>query len=108
MSCGWSEISLDELNRNQTHKLEIKGGTPTAQIEIKKEDLRNNRSGLKMLAKVIGVGADNKLEIETKKYQYLPADIKYHMNLMPSTCLIHKNLLYFTSGFINYKAKKIS
>ena len=26
---------------------------------------------------------------------------------MPSTCLVHKNLLYFTSGFINYKAKKI-
>jgi hypothetical protein len=47
------------------------------------------------------------LEIETKKYQDLPADIKYHMNLMPSTCLVHKNLLHFTSGFINYKAKKI-
>jgi len=30
MSCGWCEILYDDLSRNQIHKLEIKGGTPTA------------------------------------------------------------------------------
>jgi hypothetical protein len=29
------------------------------------------------------------------------------LELMPSTCLVHKSLLYFMSGFMNYKAQKL-
>lgn len=32
---------------------------------------------------------------------------KRHLELMPSTCLVHKSLLYFMSGFMNYKAQRL-
>lgn len=29
------------------------------------------------------------------------------MTMMPSTCLVHRNLLHFVSAFMNYKARKL-
>lgn len=37
----------------------------------------------------------------------MPNDIKYHMMMMPSTCLVHRSLLHFASAFMNYKARKL-
>jgi len=57
----------------------------------------------KMLTK--GGGKANQLEIEIRPYLKLDKEVRNHMNLLPSTCLVHHSLLYFVSGFMNYKAE---
>lgn len=37
----------------------------------------------------------------------MPADVRYHMTMMPSSCLVHRDLLHFVSAFMNYKARKL-
>lgn len=49
MSCGWCQLQLDELSRAQTHKLEIFGGSPNSQLSISDQELRTNRTGLKLV-----------------------------------------------------------
>ena len=107
MSCGWCELPLDELSRQMTHKLVIHGGSPTAEVEIRDADLRTNRSGLAFMKKVLGNGVEKRLEVEVRPYSKQPTEIRAHMDMMPSTCLVHKALLYFASGFMNYKAERL-
>jgi hypothetical protein len=40
-------------------------------------------------------------------FDSLPTGEKFHLDLMPSTCLLHRSMLYFISGFMNYKARKL-
>jgi hypothetical protein len=49
MSCGWCQLDIMALERTATHKLTIKGGSPSAEIIIKDEDVHTNRTGLKYL-----------------------------------------------------------
>ena len=107
MSCGWCELNIDELSKAMTHKLPVLGGSPQAEMEISDKDLRTNRSGLKFMQKVLVGGVQKSLEIEVKPYAKLPQETKAHMDMLPSTCLVHKSLLYFVSGFMNYKAERL-
>ena len=54
MSCGWCQLDSQLLDRAMTHKLVIKGGSPTAEMLIKDQDVHTNRTGIKYLMKVIG------------------------------------------------------
>lgn len=46
MSCGWCELPLEELKSKQSGKsLNILGGSPFAEENIKEEDIRANRTG---------------------------------------------------------------
>lgn len=45
------------------------------------------------------------ITITTKSEKLLEEDTKVHMAMLPSTCLIHKKLIHFVSGFRNYAAK---
>ena len=38
-------------------------------------------------------------------YAKLAEDKRFHMDLMPGTCLLHAELLHFISAFMNYKGK---
>ena len=107
MSCGWCELPVDELTRGMTHKLEIHGGTPTAEVEISNKDVRNNRSGINFVKKVFTNKNEKMLEIEVTPYIKQKDEVKYHMDMLPSTCLVHKTLLHFATGFMNYKAEKL-
>jgi len=53
MCCGWSEIPISQLDKAITHKLEIHGGSPKAEVTINKEDIRAERSGLNLFKKVM-------------------------------------------------------
>jgi hypothetical protein len=55
MSCGWSEVDIRDLQikSSETFKLEIKGGSPGSAVDIKDEDVRNNRSGFAFLKKAV-------------------------------------------------------
>lgn len=108
MCCGWCEIPYDELNKAITHKLEIQGGSPKAVVEINTEDIRAERSGpLNFMKKVINNGVSTRLTVEVRPLLKLEPAQKQHLELMPSTCLVHKSLLYFMSGFMNYKAQRL-
>lgn len=56
---------------------------------------------------LIGIHGSEKsyLVVKTKQQRSLEDDTKLHMNMLPSTCLCHKRLLHFVSGFRNYAAK---
>lgn len=47
------------------------------------------------------------LEVSVKPLAQLADDVKYHLNLMPSTCVLHANLIHFLSAFMNYKGHKL-
>lgn len=106
MSCGWCELPIDELSTGMTHKLPIKGGTPMALTTIKQGDDHVDRSGIRFISKLF-VGVEKCLEVEVTPFAKLPDNFKYHLNLMPSTCLLYTTLLHFMSGFMNYKADKL-
>lgn len=42
-----------------------------------------------------------------KPSQYLEAETKYHLELLPSTCFVQKKLLNFVSGYRNYAAEQL-
>ena len=107
MSCGWCELPMSELTRAMTHKLEIHGGSPTAEVQIHDKDLRTNRKGLSFMKKVVTGGVEKRLSVEVRPLLKLPQEVRHHLEMMPSTCLVHKSLLYFMSGFMNYKAGKL-
>lgn len=107
MSCGWCELPYGELSRQMTHRLEIRGGSPHAEVEIRDQDLRTNRSGLSFMKKVLANGIEKRLAVEVRPLIKLPSEVRYHLEMMPSTCLVHKPLLYFMSGFMNYKAGRL-
>ena len=50
---------------------------------------------------------EKRLKVQITQVAKLPTDVKYHMTLMPSTCLVHRSLLHFVSAFMNYKARKL-
>lgn len=106
MSCGWCELPVDELKMSMTHKLQIKGGTPMALTSIKQGDDHVDRSGLRFIQKMF-VGVEKHLEVEVTPFEKLDESTKFHMNLMPSTCLLYTTLMHFMSGFMNYKADKL-
>jgi len=39
MCCGWCQLPLSELDRQMTHKLPIKGGSPSSELIIKDQDV---------------------------------------------------------------------
>ena len=68
MSCGWSEILISELTKNQDHQLEIIGGAPGSAIDIKDSDIKNNRSGIAFLKKAVQTGKPKRLDIQVKTF----------------------------------------
>lgn len=53
------------------------------------------------------VGVQKRIIIDITPSNILKPEIKTHLNLMPSTCFVHQSLIYFVSGFMNYKADKL-
>ena len=44
MCCGWSQIELEKLERDQNRlKLELRGGSPLTEVQIKNEDVHSKR-----------------------------------------------------------------
>lgn len=59
------------------------------------------------MKKVVTGGVEKRLSVDVRPLLKLPPETRYHLEMMPSTCLVHKSLLYFMSGFMNYKAGKL-
>lgn len=109
MSCGWCELHLSDLVRGGTQKLALQGGSPLIEEQICSEDVRTGRSGVKSLQKfaqlMTGGSVASQLEVKVEPYAKMKAEDKFHMDMLPSTCLLPKSLLCFASGFMNYKAQ---
>lgn len=107
MSCGWAELRLKDAKKSKIH-IEVKGGSPFAALQINKKDLAEvtKSSGL---GSIFGIGSDKKSELilTTKMLGTIDKDIKTHMEMLPSTCLIPKRLVHFVSGFRNFAARKL-
>lgn len=111
MSCGWCQLdtpNADVFSRQITHKLPIKGGSPNAEVMIKDADIHTNRSGLKYsLMKVVNSKITSQLTVQLRPLTKFTEETKFHMEMLPSLCLVQKRLLYFVSGFRNYLAEKL-
>jgi len=59
------------------------------------------------MQKMFTAGVEKRLEIEVKSFTKLNSEVRQHLELMPSTCLVHGHLLYFVSGFMNYKSRHL-
>ena len=91
-----------------THKLPIKGGAPNTEIIIKSEDIHAKRSGLGGIMKSITNKTVNSLlNVSIRPFTKFTEETRFHLDLLPSTCLIQKRLLYFVSGFRNYPGEKL-
>ena len=50
MSCGWCQMEMGDTTvyeRAMTHRLQIKGGSPSAEMLISDKDIHKNRTGIK-------------------------------------------------------------
>lgn len=77
-----------------------------ALIHIKEDEIKEGKKRSNLLSGMF-TSSDNKshIMITVKQEKALEPDIKVHMALLPSTCLVHKRLIHFVSGFRNYAAK---
>ena len=62
LCCGWCKVNVSELKKKQTLKLPIQGGSPYQEMEIKKDDVRDNRKGMAFMSKQV-FGVKQELEI---------------------------------------------
>jgi hypothetical protein len=109
MSCGWASIELEKCERDLNKvKLEIKGGSPMTETQIQGTDVHTKRQGVKGFIKLFNQNIKSSLTISLKSHTNLEADAKVHFEMMPSTCLVHKKLLHFVSGFRNYASEKLN
>lgn len=89
MSCGWSSIDIQDLHKSITIELPISGGNPQSEMQIAQDDVRAERTGFNAVKKVLAGGVvDKRLKVQITPVSKLPTDIRYHMTMMPSTCLI--------------------
>jgi hypothetical protein len=91
-----------------THKLPIKGGSPSAEMIIKDSDVHKNRTGIKYsLMNLVTSKIESQLVLEVRPYSRFTDENKFHTDMLPSLCFLPKKLLYFVSGFRNYLADKL-
>jgi hypothetical protein len=76
ISCGWSSIDIRELQKGQTMKLEVKGGSPNKQEVINKSDIRARRSGFAKVAQLFSGDVKSLLPIEIKLVKDFPTNDK--------------------------------
>jgi len=50
---------------------------------------------------------ESRLTVNVRPFTKFTEETKFHMSMLPSTCLINKRLLYFVSGFRNYLGDKL-
>ena len=108
-TAGWATTPLSTCERDVSKvKLEIQGGNPRNNIAIQKDDLQTKRTGINYLQKVFTTTAtQSTLFVSFKPSQYLEAETKYHLELLPSTCFVQKKLLNFVSGYRNFAAEQL-
>jgi len=106
MSCGWSQLELNQCERELTKvKLEIKGGTPMNQIRIEDGDIHTKRSGMKGLLKMFNSNIKSTLIVTIQPMSKIDDATRTHMEFLPSTCVVNKKLVSFVSGYRNYAAE---
>ena len=106
MSCGWSQLELNQCERDISKlKLEIKGGTPMNQIRIEDADVHTKRSGVKGLLKMFNSNIKSTLIVSIQPMAKIDDATRTHMEFLPSTCVVPKKLVSFVSGYRNYAAE---
>jgi hypothetical protein len=72
-----------------THKLPIKGGSPTAEMIIKDSDVHTNRTGImNQLKKVVTSKITSQLIVEVRPHTKFSEETKFHLDLLPSICFL--------------------
>lgn len=85
--------------------MEIKGGTPNSEMVIKESDVHTKRAGL--LNNILNTKIKSQLKIKVVGLASVEKDVKFHMDFLPSTCLIHKRLVHFLSGYRNTVGREL-
>ena len=65
-ACGWGKISVVEAQRSQTYTIEIKGGTPMVEINIKQQDVHTRRTGWKGVVKTFSRRINSQLKVSVR------------------------------------------
>jgi hypothetical protein len=111
MSCGWCQLDLgngDTFHRQMTHKLAIKGGSPSSEVLIKDSDVHTNRTGLKhSLMRVVNTKIQSQLVLQITPHTKFTDETRFNLEMLPSLCFLQKGFLYFISGFRNYLGEKL-
>jgi len=76
-------------------------------MAISKDDVQTKRSGMKALMKMFNSNIKSTLIVSFKPLAAIEAESRLHLDLLPSTCLIQKKLLFFVSGYRNYAAVEL-
>ena len=109
LSSGWAKTDdLNVANRNLSNfKLKIQGGSPTTSILIEESDVNTKRTGIAGLLKAFSSKITTHLTVSFKPHTQLEPETKFHMQFLPSTCLIQKRILLFVSGYRNYAGQSL-
>jgi len=90
MSCGWAEVPLSTLETDITKvKFDIQGGCPKAEVGIDPDAINTKRTGFKgFLSKITNNKITSSIVLSLRPLKTFTQETKFHMELMPSTCLI--------------------
>lgn len=100
--------NIEQFGRAMTHRLDIKGGSPTAEILIQESDVHKNRTGIKYsLLNLVQPKIQSQLTVQIRPMTKFADDIRFHMDMLPTVCFVPERLLYFVSGFRNYLGDKL-
>lgn len=62
---------------------------------------------MKALMKMFNSNIKSTIIVSFKPLTSVEAETRLHLEMLPSTCLIQKKLLFFVSGYRNYAAEQL-
>lgn len=108
MSCSWTSVSLLDLQVAKSMKLDLHGGSPSRIKTIEKDDIRTNRTGLRVLVKFLTPAITSTLSIDIVPTGKISSEYRDDLNTLPTMILANKNALNLLATFREYVGSKIS
>jgi Ca2+-binding EF-hand superfamily protein len=109
VSCGWSAINLDNLNKDGKFEMQLFGGAPNISTQIHTEDVRTGRSTFfGKVGKFFSgdIKSEVRLKVQTKQ-KIKPKEISM-LDLLPRTILIPVEALGLWRAYRCYLGRNIN
>ncbi|CAG9322011.1 unnamed protein product [Blepharisma stoltei] len=108
-SCGFSQISYQNLMLRTDHRIPIQGGSPGNLQEVSTEDIRTYRKGWRHLLKMTGLSSvRSELMLEFRQFRRLNIPEQGLLESLPNVCVANKGGLQMINIYREYVANLFS
>lgn len=108
MACAWAWIGMQNLANILGTKLQLYGGSPFKQLNIRSSDVHAERTGIRFLIQKLSAEVKSELIIENKSLILRPPpEVVHDLYALPRHYLVAKNALHLVATYREYLASKI-